>query len=119
MVMLINMRKQVRLTFGKIIAKARRDLGLQLSDVAALVIRENGRPVSQQYLSDVEHDRRPIPPDNLLEQLADALQVPREYIYLHAHRLPANVKVPVDKQEAIAALRAFCKKADLGKPAQI
>lgn len=109
----------MRLTFGKIVAKARCDAGLQLSDVAALVIRENGKPVSQQYLSDIEHDRRPIPPDNLLEQLADALQVPREYIYLHAHRLPANVKVPVDKHEAIAALRAFCKKADSSEAARI
>ena len=77
--MLNNMKKRVRLTFGKIARKARRDAGLQLSDVAALVIRENGRPVSQQYLSDIEHDRRPIPPDNFLNSSLMLLQVPREY----------------------------------------
>lgn len=95
------------MTFGKIIAKARRSAGLQLKDVAASVKREDGQAVSHQYLSDIEHDRRPAPSNHLIDQLADALKVPREYLYLHARRLPAGFRVPDDPQVATTAFRTF------------
>lgn len=95
------------MTFGKIIAKARRNAGLQLKDVAMRVQREDGQTVSHQYLSDIEHDRRPAPSNHLIDQLADALNVPREYLYLHARRLPTDFDVPDDPQIATTAFRAF------------
>lgn len=103
------MRESARTTFGQIIAKARREAGLQLKDVAAHVKRENGQTVSHQYLSDIEHDRRPAPSDHLIDQLAEALRVRREYLYLHAHRLPSEFTPPVDEQLAAAAYQSLCE----------
>lgn len=107
------MRKRTRINFGQVIAKARSESGLQLKDVAALVRRENGQTISHQYLSDIEHNRRPAPSDHIIDQLAKALKVPREYLYLHARRLPSDFDAPEDKNLATAAYRALCDKAAL------
>ena len=105
------MHERKHITFGHIIAKARREAGLQLKDVALHVKREDGQAISHQYLSDIEHDRRPAPSDHLIDQLAKALKVPREYLYLHARRLPSDFKAPIDQHSATAAYRALCEKA--------
>ena len=51
-------------TFGQYIAWARERAGLTLREMAALIIKEDGTPMSNQYLSDIENDRRNPPADH-------------------------------------------------------
>ena len=48
-------------TFGTIISEARRAAGLSQKELAAKVKKEDGQPISAQYLNDIEHDRRNPP----------------------------------------------------------
>jgi ribosome-binding protein aMBF1 (putative translation factor) len=47
-------------TFGTIISEARRAAGLSEKELAAKVKKEDGQPISAQYLN-IEHDRRNPP----------------------------------------------------------
>lgn len=99
------------MTFGQTIAKLRGERNLQLRELAARVKREKGKPVSCQYISDIEHDRRGAPSDHLIDELARALDVPREFLFLLARRLPPDFIPPDDERKASAAYKALCKKA--------
>jgi len=101
--------------FGQVIAKLRREKNLQLKELAALVKREDGQPVSFQYISDLEHGRRPAPSDHLIDEFARAFGVSRQFLYLQARRLPSDFKPPADEKVADAAYEALCKKARLRK----
>src|SRR5437867_850881 len=57
------------MTFGGAIREARRVLGVSQKDLAAQLKKEDGTPISPQYLNDIELDRR-LPPPYLIEQLA-------------------------------------------------
>ena len=61
------------ITFGRAIAKARKKKGLSQKELAALIEREAGAPISPQYLNDIEHDRRSPSSDHLVSQFAEDL----------------------------------------------
>src|ERR1044072_6837514 len=98
------------MTFGQLIAKLRKEKNLQLKDLAALIKREDGQLVSYQYISDLEHGRRPAPSNHLIDEFARAFGVSRQFLYLKVNRLPPDFDAPDDETVANAAYEALCKR---------
>jgi len=96
------------MTFGQIIADARKKANLSQKELANLLKKEDGQPISPQYLNDIEHDRRNPPAAFLIEQFSQILQIEKDLLYFHAGELPADVKeLPIDNEKVIAAYKAF------------
>lgn len=79
-------------TFGGAISDARKGKGWSLKDLASRVLREDGDPISPQYLNDIEHDRRSPSSDRMVQQFADALGIERDWLYYLAGRFPEDVR---------------------------
>jgi hypothetical protein len=81
----------------------------------ATAIKQDGKPISVQYLNDIEHGRRGAPPDYVLVQLAKLLRVPLDILYFRAERLPPDIrKGAISDQQAAAAYRAL--RRELRRP---
>jgi transcriptional regulator with XRE-family HTH domain len=107
--------KTESVTFGKRIAAARKQLGLSLKDVAAKILKEDGLPISPQYLNDIEHDRRQPDSTHLIEQFASTLQIQPELLYFDAGKLSSDdIKAGANEEQIVAAYQAF-RKAIGGK----
>jgi transcriptional regulator with XRE-family HTH domain len=98
-------------SFGQIIAEARRKVGLSQKQLASMVTKENGVPISPQYLNDLEHDRRNPPPDYLITQFARALNLEHDYLMLAAGKVPRDIRaIGVAKPKVVEeAFRLFRK----------
>jgi transcriptional regulator with XRE-family HTH domain len=79
-------------TFGRIIATARKELGISQKDLAAMIRKEDGGTISPQYLNDIEHDRRNPPSEFIIEQLAKRLNRSKEYLIIAAGMLPSEAR---------------------------
>lgn len=103
--------------FGDYIAARRKALKLTQKEVAARVKKEDGSKISDQYLNDVEHERRKAPPDQLLEQIGLALNIPADVLYFLAERMPPDVKLRnIPEERILAAYQAF--RREIGTPAR-
>lgn len=97
------------LKLGQAIVLARRKLQLTQKDLASRVTKEDGQPISPQYLNDIEHDRR-SPSDYVLEQIAVHLKLDPGYLYFLAGQIPADLRETSRKPEEIQnAIKAFRK----------
>jgi transcriptional regulator with XRE-family HTH domain len=95
-------------TFGQVLSSARRKAGLSQRELAAKIVKEDGEPISPQYLNDLERDRRNPPAHHFLKQFANALQLPEEYLDFVAGQLPEDLRsgsYPPDQVQA--AFHAF------------
>lgn len=99
------------MSFGRIIAAARKQRGLSLKEVATQLRKEDGAAISPQYLNDIEHDRRHPPSEHLLHQLARVLNLSTDYLLYKAHELPSDLPDadPARVDEAFAAFRRVIK----------
>lgn len=61
-------------TFGNLIASARKDQKLSQKELAERIIKEDGQPITPQYLNDIEHNRRSPSSDYLVKQFAKVLK---------------------------------------------
>ena len=96
------------MTFGQIIARHRKEAGLSQRDLANLIMKEDGTPISAQYLNDIERDRRNPPPNHLLNQFAERLGLSREYLYFLAGELPTDIrKLQLDPKQVEDGFKAF------------
>ena len=96
------------MTFGQTIAKTRKDRGLSQRELALRVAKEDGTSISPQHLNDIERDRRNPPGDYLLGQLARALDLDEDYLYLLAGKLPTDMRSGADSPKQVAAaFKAF------------
>src|ERR1700742_655476 len=96
------------MTFGRIIADARAREGLTQRDLADLILKEDGNPISAPYLNDIEHDRRTPSSDHMIKQLSEALDLHPELLYFAARKIPASAyKTEVSEDRVIAAFDAF------------
>ena len=96
------------MTFGRTIADARRNVGLSQKDLAARITKEDGSPISPQYLNDIERDRRNPPSQYLLKQLAQELHMPEDYLSFLAGQFPEDVRAGSYQPERVtAAMQAF------------
>lgn len=102
------------MSFGQVIAAARKQKGLSQKQLAVMLMKEDGEPISPQYLNDLERDRRNPPAAFLLDQFASQLDVPRDYLYLMARELPQDVDVeaqdPQTVERAFASFRRALKE---------
>lgn len=96
------------MTFGQAITQARKDQQLSQKRVAAGILKEDGTPISPQYLNDIEHDRRNPPGEPIVRQLADILDLDLDYLLFLAGRFASDLLETSRDQEDIAtAMRAF------------
>jgi transcriptional regulator with XRE-family HTH domain len=102
-------------SFGEFIAKRRKQLALTQKQIAAAISQDDGKPLSVQYLNDIEHGRRGAPPDYVIAQLAKLLRLQLDVLYFRSGRLPPDVqKKSVSDQQAAAAYRAL--RRELRRP---
>lgn len=96
-------------TFGLAISKARKTLGLSQKELAARVMKEEGGgSISPQYLNDIEHDRRSPSSGHLIRQFSGILNIPEEYLYALAGRLPDDLRPDTsDPEKVVAAFMSF------------
>lgn len=114
------------ITLGQAIKEARKEALLTQRQLAANILKEDGHPISVAYLNDIEHDRRNPSSDHMILQFAKALDLPSEYLYLLAKRIPSDVDKIYGKdaanradykQRAVAAYKAFFKALAIDKAA--
>jgi transcriptional regulator with XRE-family HTH domain len=98
-------------SFGLVLSAARRAAGLSQRELAARILKEDGEPISPQYLNDLERDRRNPPSPHFLKQFADILHLPEEYLDFVAGQLPEDLRnsgktyAPDQVQAAFKAFR--------------
>lgn len=98
------------MTFGRYIAQERKRNNLTQKDLAARIKRpDDDKPITPQYLNDIEHDRRSPSAPELIKTIAEALGVDADVLYLLAGRVPSDVsKKQLGDPDAVArAMRAF------------
>ncbi len=99
-------------SFGAYLADARKKVGLSQKDLALRILKEDGSPISPQYLNDIERDRRNPPNEHLLNQFASELNLSLDYLHYLAGQLPKdlqNVHEPEKIKEAFKAFRKTLK----------
>lgn len=97
-------------TLGGKIAERRRAKHLSQKQLAACVLRDDGSPISPQYLNDIERDRR-VPPDYLLRRFAAQLGIDLDYLVFLAGRVPPSMSYLTDER----AFVAFRKTRSVGR----
>jgi transcriptional regulator with XRE-family HTH domain len=99
-------------SLGRLIASARKARGLSQKELAELVIKEDGAPITPQYLNDIEHDRRSPSSDHIVQQFAKVLKLPADRLFAVAGVLPEDARDLVKKakpEKVDKALVAFRK----------
>jgi transcriptional regulator with XRE-family HTH domain len=100
------------MTFGQAISKARKDLGLSQKELAARVVKEEGGgSISPQYLNDIEHDRRSPSSGHLIRQFSGILNIPEDYLFALAGRLPDDLRTDAADPDKIVRAFANFRKA--------
>jgi transcriptional regulator with XRE-family HTH domain len=96
------------MTFGSIITDARKAAGLSQKELAARIKKEDGTPISPQYLNDLEHDRRNPPSSHLLKQFAQELGEDYDYLAYLGGQLPDDLRDGSHRREqVVAGIQAF------------
>jgi transcriptional regulator with XRE-family HTH domain len=104
-----------KLTFGEAITNLRHTRGFNQRELASRIRKEDGNPISQQYLNDIENGRRNPPGDHIIEQLAKALKTDAAFLSYVAGQMPHELRQLIDDPEALrAAIAAFRKAATKG-----
>ena len=100
-------------SFGRAITSKRKQLGMSQKDLANKIVKEDGTPITPQYLNDIEHDRRSPSSEHIVNQFAVVLDVSSNVLYWLAGRVPhdlTHTKVPPDRiEKAFAVFRRTLK----------
>jgi transcriptional regulator with XRE-family HTH domain len=95
-------------SFGELIARRRKELGLTQTELGARIKGRSGKPVSQKRITDIEHDRFGVPRAPVLKQLARALKLDIEVLYFWGRQIPPDIRAEGLPEETIReAWRAF------------
>jgi transcriptional regulator with XRE-family HTH domain len=112
-------------TFGQIVAGARKDARMSQKELASRILKEDGTPISPQYLNDLERDRRNPPAEPLLRQFAAQLGLDPEYLCFVAGQFPSDLRrmdgEAYSQERVAAAFRAFRRslREAVGAPAEV
>jgi transcriptional regulator with XRE-family HTH domain len=100
-------------TFGSHVAARRKELGLSQKELAAIILREEDqKPISPQYLNDIERDRRNPTSEHLINQFASALKEESDYLFYLAGTIPDDLRQkPRSKEEVVEFFAAFRRPA--------
>ena len=102
-------------TFGQLISQARRKRQLSQKQLASIIQKEDGKPITPQYLNDIERDRR-TPSDYVSDQLARALDLDSDYLFFLRGEFPADIKQSsIDQSSFGQAMRLFRKTLEKTK----
>lgn len=97
-------------SFGRTLTEARKRVNLSQRELAARVTKEDGCPISPQYLNDFEHGRRIPSSDRLIEQLARELGISEYVLYHRAGGVPRDLReAEADDETVVEAWTAFRK----------
>ena len=77
-------------TFGSAISQARKKLGWSQKELATKIFREDGEPISPQYLNDIEYDRRSPSSDRMVQRFAEVLEIETDWLYYLAGKFPTD-----------------------------
>ena len=69
------------------------------------ILKEEGDPITPQYLNDIEHDKRTPSSDHLVKQFAAELKISPDVLYSLAGRVPGDITTAGRSPETIN--RAF------------
>ena len=94
------------MTFGEFIARKRQEKALTQRQLADLLIKENGHPISYRYVAEIEAGRRNPPADHFIEQLARVFEITPEILYIKARRFPPDFDTD-DEEVAARVLRGL------------
>ena len=86
----MRQQSQTARSLGAMVAAERRERGFTYNQLAQLVLRPDGKPVSPTFLNDIEHDRRRPGPE-VLAELAAALGLSPDDLHLAAGQLPPDL----------------------------
>jgi len=67
--------------FGDLVATIRKEKSLSQKELAKEIKKDDGGPITPQYLNDIEHGRRNPPSREMVEQIAKALGLSAEALY--------------------------------------
>src|SRR5690242_11738825 len=95
------------MSFGQIIAEARKKAELSQKQLAERIKKEDGEAISPQYLNDIERDRRNPPSEYLISQFARELKLSKNYLLAAAGALPSDLKKLVEDSDQQAVDKAF------------
>jgi len=95
------------MSFGQIIAEGRKKLGISQKTLAERIKKEDGQPISPQYLNDIERDRRNPPSEYLIAQFAKELELSKDYLLLAAGTVPSDLASRLTDSDPDAIERAF------------
>ena len=93
-------------TFGELVARRRKELGKSQKELASLIHKEEGDPISPQYLNDLERDRRGAPGDHLMNEFARELDLSLDLLFNAAGELPPDLR-GLDERTVEKAYAAF------------
>ena len=100
-------------TFGKVVSEARKSKEINQKQLAERIKREDGAPISPQYLNDIEHDRR-TPSTEVILQLAEILALDADYLHFLAKKWPEDLAAselkPAQVQKLMVAFRRSISK---------
>ncbi|MBN8991357.1 MAG: helix-turn-helix transcriptional regulator [Rhizobiales bacterium] len=94
-------------SFGRTISSARKAIGLSQKELAAKIKKEDGEPITPQYLNDIEHDRRSPQSDHLVSEFAKVLKIDTYSLYAAAGMLPEQDRKLLKKASPAEAKDAF------------
>jgi len=101
-------------TFGEAVSGARKAKGLSQKELAARIIKEDGLPITPQYLNDIERDRRNPSSEHMVRQFAEVLGQSIDYLSWLVGKLPSNIRrenvLPEQVDEAFVAFRKALDK---------
>lgn len=100
-------------TLGYIVSNARKKKQLNQKQLAEKIIREDGDPISPQYLNDIEHDKRSPSSNHMIKQFSKVLGIKADYLHYLNGRFPETERkrhlTPQQFEKAIEAFRDNCK----------
>jgi transcriptional regulator with XRE-family HTH domain len=105
----VNTNPEVEMSMGSEIAKARKRAELSQKQLAESTLKEDGTPISPQFLNDIERDRR-RPGSYILNALAKKLNLDPDRLHWLAGQVPPDVvQGRADAKRLDEAVKSFRK----------
>lgn len=94
---------------GDVISEKRKEMGVSLRELAERIKKEDGKPITPQYLNDIEHNNRK-PSEVVIDSLAEVLKVDQDYLRILAGSQPEGLsRYPQEASDIIKAFRRHIK----------
>ena len=101
-------------TFGEYVSTARKALSMSQKELASRIFREDGVPISPQYVNDIERDRRTVTSDHLIQQFASVLRLDAGYLHYLNGRWPEEMRNKLTDQQFTKRMAAFRRSGRRG-----